>query len=145
MGLPVGRIEYDASTPDRDAPLPVNGGARGDQRRVWLVALGGVVLLAGALVAVLVWQSTRSTSPVTYVRYVNDTGTRVVVSPCGAKQRCIIEAGAYAQQKPAPKDAVSWPSSTRVQNARTLRLLGCLPYLAEGTVRLSDADIGPDC
>jgi hypothetical protein len=143
VGLPVGRIDYGEAASDLGGPLPVDGDGRRRPRRSSFAALG--VLLAGALVAVLVWQSTGSPSPVTHVRYVNDTGTRVVVSPCGAKQRCIIEAGASARQRVAPKDAVSWPSSTRVVNARTLRLLGCLPYLAEGTVRLSDADIGPDC
>jgi hypothetical protein len=143
MGLPVGRIDYGEAVPDRGGSLPVEGDGRRRDRRASLAA--SAVLLAGALVAVLVWQSRGSPTPVTHVRYVNDTGTRVVVSPCGAKQRCIIEAGASAQQKVAPKDAVSWPSSTRVVNARTLRLMGCLPYLAEGTVRLSDADIGPGC
>jgi hypothetical protein len=143
VGLPVGRIDYEGAAPDLEEPLPVDGDDRRRHRRSSLAALG--VLLTGAVVAVLVWQSTGSPSPVTNVRYVNDTGTRVVVSPCGAKQRCIIEAGASAQQKPAPKDAVSWPSSTRVLNARTHRLMGCLPYLGEGTVRLSDADIGPVC
>ena len=143
MGVPVGRIDYEGAATDLDEPLPADGDGKRRNRRSALAALS--LLLAGALVAVLVWHSTGSPSPVTYVRYVNDTGTRVVVSPCGAKQRCIIEAGASTEQKPAPKDAVSWPSSTRVLNARTHRLLGCLPYLGEGTVRLSDADIGPVC
>jgi len=109
------------------------------------VLLAVILALVAVAVGVLVLVSVSARSPVTRVRYVNDTGTRVVVTPCGAKQRCIIEAGESAEQRAADKNAVSWPSSTRVLNARTQRLVGCLPYLADGTVRLSDADIGPTC
>jgi hypothetical protein len=136
----------EGGTPEAEG-VPGSGGyARKRQRRAALAALG-VVVLVGAFVGVLVWQSTRVSSPVTSVRYINDTAARVVVTPCGAKQRCIIEAGASVVQKPpSADDVVRVLNSLRVLDARTHRLRGCLPLsTGEQAVRLSDAVIGPAC
>jgi hypothetical protein len=147
MGVPVERSGYEgAPAPDVEG-VPGSGGyGRKRQRRAALAALG-VVVLVGAFVGVLVWQSTRVSSPVTSVRYINDTAARVVVTPCGAKQRCIIEAGASVVQKPpSAGDVVRVLNSLRVLDARTHRLRGCLPLsTGEQAVRLSDAVIGPAC
>jgi hypothetical protein len=144
MGVPVGRSGYEGA-PDVEGVPGSGGDGEARKRRGALAALG--VVLVGAFVGVLVWQSTRVSSPVTSVRYINDTAARVVVTPCGAKQRCIIEAGASVVQKPASADdVVRVLNVSHVLDARTHRLRGCLPLsTGEDAVHLSDAVIGPAC
>lgn len=146
MGLPVERSGYEvAPAPKMEGAPGLGGYDRKRQSRAALAAVG--VVLLGAFVGVLVLQNTQESSPLTRVRYINDTAARVVVTPCGAKQRCIIEPGASVVQKPpTADDVIRVLDSLRVQDARTHRLRGCLPLSpVEQDVRLSDAVIGPAC
>jgi len=126
-----GQIEQHPALP----PYDEGGRPRGQGRAALAIALVVVV----SVVAIVAWQNANGPSPVTTVRYVNDTGTRVVVTPCGTRQRCVIEAGASVAGKPPPANAVT----SRVVDARTRRIVGCLVYsTGERTVHVSDALAG---
>jgi hypothetical protein len=138
-GVPVGRSGYEG-VPARDADeFPPGSDGDGRRRRGLALAALGIVLAAG-LVGLLVWQSTRTASRVTRVRYVNDTGAPLVVTPCGATSRCVIEAGAAVVRTP-PAKGEAW----RVLDARTQRSAGCIRDTGEPTVRLSSTRYGGFC
>lgn len=140
MSVPAGRSGYEPPrAPDTRADLPgFDGDGNWRQRRVAYTALG--LLIAGALVGLLVWHSTQAAHPVTRVRYVNDTRTRLVVTACGAATRCIVEAGASVVRTP-PTKGDAW----RVLDARTRQSAGCIQNTGEATVRLSDTRYGGTC
>ncbi|MFL5935896.1 MAG: hypothetical protein ACJ74P_03370 [Gaiellaceae bacterium] len=98
------------------------------------------LLLAALLIGLLVWHSTRTEHPATRVRYINDTGMRLVVTPCGAATRCIVESGASLVRTP-PANGEAW----RVIDARTRQSAGCIRNTGEATVNLSDTEFGRVC
>lgn len=133
MVVPSGTGQIERYPP----PLPDDEGG-GRPRGQRSAALAVALVIVAAAVALVVWQNTSGPSPVARVRYVNDTGVRVVIQPCGDKQRCVIAAGALIAGRPPAKGV-----TPRVVDARTQRLVGCVAYsTGERTVRVSDAQAG---
>jgi hypothetical protein len=133
VGPGTGQVQRD--------PLPQHDiGERPRHQRAVTILI--VVVVVAAIVGIVVWQNSKSTAPVSSVRYVNDTGVRVVLTPCGGKQRCVLEPGAFTISTPPPKD-----TTPRVLDARTQRLRGCVVYVTgDRAVRISDAEAsGASC
>jgi len=87
------------------------------------------------------WQNTRTASPVTRVRYINDTGARMIVTPCAAATRCVIDAGASVVRKP-PRTVMCGVSS---MHAHASQRAGCIRNTGEAAVSLSSARYGGFC
>jgi hypothetical protein len=139
MSVPAGRSGYEPPRAPERADFPDSDGAGNwRQRRVALTLFG--LLLAIALIGLLVWHSTGTAHPVTRVRYVNDTGALLVVTPCGAASRCVVEPGRSVVRTPPPKGE-AW----RVINARTRQSAGCIQNTGEATVQLSETQFGGTC
>jgi len=122
-----GQIEQRPTPP----PYDEGGRPRGQGRAALAIAL--IVVAAG--VVFVARQNASGPKPVTTVRYVNDTSTRVIVTPCGTRPRCVIDAGASVVAKPPPV-------TPRVVDARTRHIVGCLVYsTGERTVHVSEAPV----
>ena len=92
------------------------------------------------MIAAFVWMSARSPGAVTRVRYVNDTGATLVVTPCGASRLCVVAPGASIVRKPPPEEE-PW----RVVDERTHEPVGCIRATAERTVKLSETRFAGYC
>jgi len=135
-----GASGYDfPARPELPSALAGSGGGRKAQRQRRVI-LAVILALVAVVVGALLWVSASARSPRTRVRYVNDTSTRLVVTPCGAAPRCVVEAGAsIVRTQPARGEA--W----RVEDALTRESAGCIKNTDEATVRLSDTRFGGTC
>ena len=141
MSVPAGRSGYEPPrAPDTRPDLPDSYGDGNWRRRRRLAFTAVGLFLAALLIGLLVWHSTGTEHAATRVRYINDTAMRLVVTPCGAATRCIIEKGASVVRTP-PANGDAW----RVTDAQTRQSAGCIRNTGEATVNLSDTEFGGTC